>query len=66
MPLTERQLEILRLVSLGEDYDSVGAKLSQPASEAVVKNLACKMFREMGVSNKTEAACTALRRGWIE
>jgi DNA-binding NarL/FixJ family response regulator len=66
MPLTERQLEILRLVSLGESYDSVSVKLCPPTSEATVKNLACATFKQMGVANKTEAVATALRRGWIE
>jgi DNA-binding NarL/FixJ family response regulator len=64
--LNERQLEILRLVSQGESYDSIAVKLCPPTSEAVVKNVACATFKEMGVANKTEAACRALRLGLID
>jgi DNA-binding NarL/FixJ family response regulator len=66
MALTERQLQILTLLSHGECYDSIAAKLDPPSSEATIKNMACATFKEMGVTNRVEAVATALRAKWIE
>jgi DNA-binding NarL/FixJ family response regulator len=66
VPLTARQIQILDLLSHGEGYDSIGAKLDPPTSEQVIKNQACQLFKEMQVTNRVEAVATALRAKLIE
>lgn len=57
--LSPRELEVLRLISVGLTNSEVAARL-QVTVHAVKFHLAA-IYRRLGVSNRTEAAVTYLR-----
>ncbi len=59
--LTERELDILRLVAQGLDNHEIAACLS--LSEKTVRNRLTVIFEKLRVRNRTQAALVALRRG---
>lgn len=59
--LTERELEILRLVAQGLDNSEIGDRLG--LSEKTIRNRLTVIFEKLHVSNRTQAALYALRRG---
>jgi D-alanyl-D-alanine carboxypeptidase/D-alanyl-D-alanine-endopeptidase (penicillin-binding protein 4) len=61
--LTERQLEVLGLIAEGLDNGQIAARLgiSQRTARAHVSSV----LERLGVENRTQAAVTALRRGWV-
>lgn len=63
MPLTERELEILRKVSEGMTNAEIGYALG--ISAQTVKNHVTSILRKLAVNDRTQAVVTALRRGWI-
>lgn len=63
MPLTDRELEILKRVSEGMTNAEIGYALG--ISAQTVKNHVTSILRKLAVNDRTQAVVTALRRGWI-
>lgn len=61
--LSERELEVLRLVSNGLTNAEIGARLS--ISEATVKTHLIRVFRKLEVSDRTAAVMSALKHGLL-
>jgi DNA-binding NarL/FixJ family response regulator len=61
-PLTARQLEILRAVAEGRTNAEIARQLW--LTEQTVKFHLSKIYRRLGVSNRTEASRYALLGGW--
>lgn len=61
--LTERELEILRLVGKGLTNKEIGRKLF--ISDRTVQAHLSNIFSKLGVGSRTEAAMYAVRRGWV-
>lgn len=61
--LTTRELEVLRLIVDGKSNKEIGAKLF--ISEATVKTHINSILSKLGVSDRTQAATTALQRGIV-
>jgi NarL family two-component system response regulator LiaR len=59
--LTERELDILRLVAQGLDNNEIGDRLG--LSEKTIRNRLTVVFDKLHVNNRTQAALYALRRG---
>ncbi len=62
--LTNRELEVLKLVVVGKSNKNIGATLS--ISEATVKTHINSILSKLGVSDRTQAATTALQRGIVQ
>jgi DNA-binding NarL/FixJ family response regulator len=63
-PLTERELEVLRLLSVGTP--NAGIARSLVVTEQTVKFHLSNVYRKLGVANRTEAARYALVHGLLE
>lgn len=63
MPLTNRELEILRKVSDGMTNAEIGVALE--ISAQTVKNHVTSILHKLAVNDRTQAVVTALRRGWL-
>jgi DNA-binding NarL/FixJ family response regulator len=61
--LTEREIAVLALVARGVTNRKVAESVG--VSEATVKSDLQHIFRKLGVSDRTEAAVIAVRRGLI-
>ena len=61
--LTARELEVLKLIVAGKSNKEIGNALS--ISEATVKTHINNLLSKMGVSDRTQAATTALQRGIV-
>lgn len=61
--LTARELEVLKLIVKGKSNKEIGADLS--ISEATVKTHINNILSKLGVSDRTQAATTALQRGIV-
>jgi len=59
--LSERECEVLRLLSLGRANAEIAAELH--LSPATVKNHVAEILRKLGVENRVEAAAMAVRAG---
>ena len=61
--LTARQREVLRLIASGLDNAQIATRLgiSQRTARAHVSGV----LERLGVANRTQAAVTAVRRGWV-
>ena len=61
--LTERELEVLRMVAGGKSNKETGEKLGITANTVQVhlRNI----FGKMGVGDRTQAVAHAIRQGWI-
>ncbi|MCS6803153.1 MAG: response regulator transcription factor [Chloroflexota bacterium] len=62
-PLTERELEIVRLLAAGHDNRTIAARLY--LSEKTVANRLSEIFQKLGVTNRTQAALVAIQRGLV-
>jgi DNA-binding NarL/FixJ family response regulator len=62
-PLTPREMEILKLVVQGMSNRRIAYHLG--ISHQTVKNHMTAILRKLGAAGRTEAAVSALRRGWI-
>lgn len=62
--MTDAELLILQDAADGKSYRETAAALG--TSEAVIKNRASALFKELDVANKTNAVATALRRQLID
>ncbi len=61
--LSERELEVLRLVATGASNRSIAAELY--ISESTVKTHVQSIFQKLGVNDRTEAVTHALQKGII-
>jgi DNA-binding NarL/FixJ family response regulator len=61
--LSERELEVLRLIVEGRDNATIAAELF--ISPNTVKNHLANIFEKLGVANRLQASVLALRRGII-
>jgi NarL family two-component system response regulator LiaR len=59
--LTERELEIVRLLAAGHDNRTIASRLY--LSEKTVANRLSEIFQKLGVTNRTQAALVAIQRG---
>jgi NarL family two-component system response regulator LiaR len=62
-PLTEREMEVLRLAAKGLKNQEIAGKLS--LSVRTVQTHLSNIFGKMGVGSRTEAVLEALKRGWL-
>jgi two-component system response regulator DevR len=62
-PITDRELDILRLVAAGLRNRDIG--LSLGITEQTVKNHLRVIFRKLGVRNRVRAMAYAAGQGWI-
>ncbi len=62
-PLTPREMEILELVVKGMSNRRIAYHLG--ISHQTVKNHMTSILRKLGATGRTEAAVSALRRGWV-
>ena len=63
-PLTDREAEVLQLLTHGKSNKEIGAKLS--ISEFTVKGHLRNLFAKLNVLSRTEAITAATRRGLIK
>ncbi len=62
-PLTDRELEVLRLAARGLSNKEIAAGLE--LSPRTVQVHLARIFRKLRVASRTEAVIHALRRGWF-
>lgn len=62
-PLTEREKEVLRLAARGDDAHGIAVGLS--LGEGTVRNYLSSAIAKTHARNRTEAARTAERNGWL-
>ena len=62
-PLTPRDVEILRLLVLGQTNRQIGMQVR--LGTGTVRNHLSRIFRKLGVSSRTEAAVRALELGLV-
>ena len=63
-PLSEREVEILRLVASGASNKEIASRLT--ISPNTVKVHVRNIFGKLGVQSRTEAALFAIQRGYVE
>jgi DNA-binding NarL/FixJ family response regulator len=63
MPLSEREMEILNLITRGLSNKQVALELG--ISHQTVKNHMTSILRKLAVNDRTQAAVYALRKGWV-
>lgn len=63
VPLSPREMEILRFVTTGMSNKQIAYRLS--ISQQTVKNHMTSILRKLNVDDRTQAAVTALKRGWV-
>jgi DNA-binding NarL/FixJ family response regulator len=63
-PLSEREMDVLRLVSSGRHNKEIADQLS--VSVRTVEGHMRRIFTRLGVRSRTEAAVLAASRGWID
>jgi DNA-binding NarL/FixJ family response regulator len=64
IPLTERELEVLKLIAHGDRNKEIGVKLS--ISESTVKGYVASILQKCNVSDRTQAAMYAVQKGLIK
>jgi DNA-binding NarL/FixJ family response regulator len=62
-PLTERELEVLRLLALGCSNPEIAQRLH--LATGTVRNYVSAIFQKLGVDDRTQAAVIALQRGLV-
>ncbi len=61
--LTDRELEVLKLIAVGASNKGVAQKLG--ISEATVKSHVSSLLSKLGLKSRTQAALHAIREGWV-
>ena len=62
-PLSEREIEVLRLAGRGLTNKEIGGALG--LSDRTVQGHLANVYGKLGVASRTEAVTTAVRRGWL-
>jgi DNA-binding NarL/FixJ family response regulator len=62
--LSERELDVVRLVVDGRSNDEIGARLGIGAK--TVESHLRRLFERLDIASRTELATRALREGWLE
>ncbi len=62
-PLTERELEVLRLAAPGLTNKAIAAELG--VSDRTVQGHLANIYGKLGVTTRTEAVTKALKLGWL-
>jgi DNA-binding NarL/FixJ family response regulator len=62
-PLTQRELDVLRLAARGMTNREIGHELD--ISHRTVQGHLASVYEKLGVNSRTEAVTEALKRGWI-
>jgi DNA-binding NarL/FixJ family response regulator len=62
-PLSERELDVLRLAGKGYTNKAIGIELN--ISDRTVQGHLATIYGKLGVSSRTEAVTRALKLGWI-
>ena len=62
-PLSIRELEVLKCITQGMSNQAIAEELF--ISEKTVKNHLTRIFRKMNVTDRTQAALTAIKQNWI-
>jgi len=62
--LTAGEMDVLRLVSEGEDNQAIAEQLNLSAQ--TVANRLRVIYQKLQVNNRTQAVLYALRRGWVD
>ena len=62
--LSERELDVVRLVVEGRTNDEIGGQLGIGAK--TVETHLGRLFERLGIASRTELATRALREGWLE
>lgn len=62
-PLSPRETEILKFVTRGMSNKEIAYKLG--ISQQTVKNHMTSVLKKLNVDDRTQAAVTAIRRGWV-
>jgi ATP/maltotriose-dependent transcriptional regulator MalT len=62
--LTQRELDVLRLIAAGLPNHEIAARLS--LSFHTVKNHVQNIFKKIDVTRRTEAVERARRQGWLD
>jgi DNA-binding NarL/FixJ family response regulator len=63
VPLSPRELEILQFVTNGMSNKEIASRLK--ISQQTVKNHMTSILKKLNVQDRTQAAVTALRHGWV-
>jgi DNA-binding NarL/FixJ family response regulator len=63
LPLSPREMEILQFVTHGLSNKEIASHLR--ISQQTVKNHMTSILKKLNVQDRTQAAVTALRRGWV-
>jgi DNA-binding NarL/FixJ family response regulator len=63
-PLTERELDVLKLLATGLSNQEIAESLR--LSEGTVRNYLSTLFSKLGVNDRTKAAVLAIQHGLIE
>ncbi len=63
VPLSPREMEILQFVTHGLSNKEIAARLR--ISQQTVKNHMTSILKKLNVQDRTQAAVTALRHGWV-
>ena len=63
IPLSPRELEILQFVTNGMSNKEIASRLG--ISQQTVKNHMTSILKKLNVQDRTQAAVTALRHGWV-
>ena len=63
-PLTDRELEVLRLAAQGYTNKAIGAQLS--ISDRTVQGHLAKIYGKLNAESRTQAVMRAVTLGWIE
>ncbi len=63
VPLSPREMEILQFVTHGLSNKEIATKLG--ISQQTVKNHMTSILKKLNVEDRTQAAVTALRHGWV-
>lgn len=62
-PLSPREMEILQFVTNGMSNKEIASRLN--ISQQTVKNHMTSILKKLNVQDRTQAAVTALRHGWV-
>lgn len=63
-PLTAREFDALRLISLGKTNREIASELG--VTEGTVKSHVTSILNKLGVQDRTRAVLEATRRGWLK